>query len=1122
MSNTIKIKKDYFNNISKAIESLNNFFSSEFKNKNFPRTDDTELDGGVCSCIDSIESVDPRWITEPELADEAVNKINETKDELTEYSAERGEQNFFMFCDEKKDIGLSELGREYISFKALQKISDNFEPFEKLLNGIYSFELFTTPSAYKNEIDMFSDSIPVSECEDVLGNVSPSIFDPKKYINGLFENENIEFPENMTEEKELGRFIECRDLTDVNIVVDNSDIVSESFIQEAASTNYFENTKPAHIKYANGKWSISQQFSKTVNDLVAALRKCNTTDDLTTFFENDSKKYAKDLNDTVAPFILVQAMIKKGKEVGGFTKHADSYDSIISKNKGAKRFENYDIFTTFKADKEGTIKFIEDFCKLNLINDKKAVISNNTLLTLFNIFDSRIYFDILYNMIPDKEKKDNGMDEDSFVRTNRAKINKNSRSANPYSKDKVDEEADNTVQTSKEIKEYASHVISSFGDMSVSEMIHCEAWNDMIHEEINSLGDGLYNAGIPASAANEYIGETFDVVKATNKEIYMESVNSDTATQTVLGGLIGSTEITSALENMASPLTLIMFVNSCNLNTSIGDDIMKTISKKSRGKNIKAEILRDISSIVRALSKDADDAIDDYTIKDLKKRARSLADTLSFAMKRKDTFSDTEKENLIDLHHAVTKINASVDKDNEVKNAKVMKTFFKSADEVIKMITKISDEDILSEIEMFNSMNNNTEDIPDENNNEPETSEDEEPDEGETESSDNEDADSESNKSDESDKDDESDNDDDDDDDDDEPENIQETYKGVRPAYMETRIKNTDKTGGKTPTVEDTAAPSDDGEVPSNSIDDLTESIDEKIDDGGSELSDILGKEAKKEGSHIVYNVTNNYNYSNSFNKTSNDFSSNKTTDQSIHADTKANPESNNKYNSTNSSDPKEKKVVKEFSTGLTVERLFSILESSEPLLEASGAVKPKQDSLTKAMDRDRRKLPKQQAAKKSAEKAVSTAKAATMPIRRTKHWLLGIMDSLTERKEDKVKADIIKNPSYRTALYRAGRIALKAGLFGVFLTINGYLAAVYGALLASNAYDKQRLRKEVESEFATEVEILDKKIAWAEAEGTEEGRRDAIEMMRIRSKMERIASNEVTKTKIVHPSAAQ
>ena len=65
-------------------------------------------------------------------------------------------------------------------------------------------------------------------------------------------------------------------------------------------------------------------------------------------------------------------------------------------------------------------------------------------------------------------------------------------------------------------------------------------------------------------------------------------------------------------------------------------------------------------------------------------------------------------------------------------------------------------------------------------------------------------------------------------------------------------------------------------------------------------------------------------------------------------------------------------------------------------------------------------------------------------------------------------------------------------------------------------------MRKEVESEFATEVEILDKKIAWAEAEGTEEGRRDAIEMMRIRSKMERIASNEVTKTKIVHPSAAQ
>jgi hypothetical protein len=98
----------------------------------------------------------------------------------------------------------------------------------------------------------------------------------------------------------------------------------------------------------------------------------------------------------------------------------------------------------------------------------------------------------------------------------------------------------------------------------------------------------------------------------------------------------------------------------------------------------------------------------------------------------------------------------------------------------------------------------------------------------------------------------------------------------------------------------------------------------------------------------------------------------------------------------------------------------------------------------------------------------------------------------------------------------------LKAGLLGVFTTINLYLGIAYAALLASNAYDKQRLRKEVEAEFATEMKILDNKIELASQENTPESRKAMWEMMRLRGKMERIVTNDAMRTRVVHPTSAQ
>lgn len=1106
----IIINKRYFNNIETSINSLNEYFSSNYKVKNFPNLENSDLDEEMNHIITTISSIDARWIDDEDVANEAIDKLNEKKEDYVQYVTTNEGGDFFDYCSQNNDQVSADLGTEYLSFKALQFAADHQEDFSKLLNGIYSFELFLKPSAYKNEISLFSQNVPIVECEDVMSGTEFKIFDPRTYIQGIFENDDITMPEDMNITAETERFMNYTDLTGVEVKVNEA-------IQEAAEVNFFTDTKPKHIKYDGKKWMISQQFEKTVNNLVAALRKCNDTDDLKTFFENDSKKYAKDLNDTVVPFILVQAMIKKGKEVGGFTKYSDSYASIISKNKGAKRFENYDIFTTFKADKEGTIKFIENFCKLKFVNDPSASITNNTVLTLFNIFDSRIYFDILYNMIPDKVKKTNGMDEDSFVRSNRGRINKNSRASNTYAADKAEVTPNNEEQTTEEINEYVTSTMRILGDMDISDMVHCESWRDMLRAEISTLDSGLHKAQIPVSGTNEYIGESFDVINHAETDIIMEADgNGQIVSNSVLGCFIGTSSVTTAASITASPLTLILFIDASGVKSPTCSEIASNVAKKSRGKNIKAEIIRDVLSIIRAMAKEADGEIDAYTLKDMKKRGNQLRDTLSFALRRKDTFNDTEKENLIDLHHAATKMGDLTPNDVS-KNDKIVRSFFKASDAVVMMITKINPDDIDNFANIGEPEPVENEPVSEEPVSEEPTTEEPVSEETRTE--------------------------------DDEPVSesavIQETDKGAIPAYMKTRMQLSDESGNKPETkVEDVNPPSGDEKVPSNPIDDLADSINEKVDGAGDDLKDMIGKEAKKEGSNIVVNINNNYNYSNSFNKSSNDLSTGKSMkidnsvndnsvkdqsvkdqsvkDQSVKDQSKKNntSPSNNKYNSTTDSNTKDEKKVQEFSTGYSVEDVFAFLESEEPLLEADGANKPpKEDSLTKAMDRDRKKLPKQQAAKKTANKVVSTAKAVAKPAIRTKQWLLGIVDSLVQRSDDKVKAEIIQERSYRTALYKAMRIAIKAGLAGVAWTISGYLCAAYVAIVAAKEIDKQRLKKEVRREFAVEMRILDDKIRVADQNGDFQ---DKWKMMRLRSKMESIAANEATHQTIAHPSSVQ
>jgi hypothetical protein len=111
----------------------------------------------------------------------------------------------------------------------------------------------------------------------------------------------------------------------------------------------------------------------------------------------------------------------------------------------------------------------------------------------------------------------------------------------------------------------------------------------------------------------------------------------------------------------------------------------------------------------------------------------------------------------------------------------------------------------------------------------------------------------------------------------------------------------------------------------------------------------------------------------------------------------------------------------------------------------------------------------------------------------------------LVERDENKVKEEIIENPSYRTSLYKACRLAIKLGLTGIAFTISGWLGVAYVGYEGMKLADKQRLRREVQSEMISELKVMDEKIAYAKETRDQ---KELYKLMRLRSKMESIAAD--------------
>ena len=113
------------------------------------------------------------------------------------------------------------------------------------------------------------------------------------------------------------------------------------------------------------------------------------------------------------------------------------------------------------------------------------------------------------------------------------------------------------------------------------------------------------------------------------------------------------------------------------------------------------------------------------------------------------------------------------------------------------------------------------------------------------------------------------------------------------------------------------------------------------------------------------------------------------------------------------------------------------------------------------------------------------------------------VVDSLIKRDEDKVKAALIENKSYRSAVYKASRLAIKLGLTSVAFSIQPYLGLTVAGIEALKFADRNRLKKELQRELESELDVIDEKIKDLSSINTPEARKEKYEYMRIKKQIE-------------------
>ena len=199
----IIINKEYFDNVATAINSINDLISSNFTNKNFPTVeDDVQLDGTLLGILSWLNNVDPELVQDPD-------NLNQLLEEISEHEGEYNGPDVLSQLPEE----LADKVYAVIGCKALEFISNNFEDFSKLVNGIYTFELFTNPSKYTDVIETFSQPLELYELRTALNDdIDITLFDPEKYVSGIFNNDQIQLPNNMDQVIESERIKKHADL----------------------------------------------------------------------------------------------------------------------------------------------------------------------------------------------------------------------------------------------------------------------------------------------------------------------------------------------------------------------------------------------------------------------------------------------------------------------------------------------------------------------------------------------------------------------------------------------------------------------------------------------------------------------------------------------------------------------------------------------------------------------------------------------------------------------------------------------------------------------------------------------------------------------------------------------
>lgn len=1083
MPNTIVVNKEYFDNIKIAIDCLNGFFTSGLKNKNFPVLDDSyNLDNSIMAIVESINHLDPTWIDDSEKVESAIQKINE----VVANTDINDDYNIYETILNSNDKSIIDTISAFTSFKMVQFIADHFDDFGKLVNAIYSMEMFLKPSMYTNELDIFTRSINTDEVPE-LG-LEVKIFDVKQYVDGILANPLIKFSTELDLEGEIARISNGDDLNDFEIVVNNS-------VQEAAEVNYFEGYKPLHLKYneKDSKWIISKQFEKVVNDLISGLRKCDTTDDLIKYFNGDSTPKSAAFFKNICPFILGKLFSNEKKyPVGDYDdadmkKYIDSYKSIADQGPGPKRYQNYDIFSTFKTDKDGTIQFLEDFLKLNIVNKKDIIVSNHTLLIIFNIFDSRIYFDIMYNLLPEEKRTGSYATEDGFVKEIRARLNKNSRESAAYNEDpqsSSDEGKD--PKTSEEVQEYVAYEMKKYGDMSFSDIVNCEHYQYLLSLEAATFDDSLYNEEISNQDVNNFIGESYEVDLPC--VIFQEA------------NVMNNRErLQAAVANLVEVMTKIVQLDRSHrwTNNAFADHYKTFLGQfffTDRGAESNYTDLKSTYVLLNRAIKG--------------KMGTFKSDEMKALTTLKDICGEIWKTVKIFWVTPVNFLRHYTSLRNGVKQ-KATRTMAELAMKIVRL--KPSIQFILNDKFVTESLFISNPGMI-----------------------------------------------------------IYEQESGEIPDYIASRIKFAKETDtAPEPTLSSFDTSSYPSNTPLNSIDDLAGSIDSKLSADGS-LEDMLGtgyEENANKGEHegkVVINITNNYTHS--FNKDSYHTNTSNKDDHSVDKTTSItdsnNDESHNKHidssrksvknvddhsstsnvstsvgpnNNNNSSnvtnDTKDSTSETEstedneitLSNGMTLQEMFMVLESKEPQSLTVSADPPKEDLLTKSMDFDRKTLPAQQEAKKGTQKFTNTIKGITKVPKRTKQWFQNIVDSFIKRDEDAVKKDITDNPSYRSSLYKAFRLAMTLGKTGIAFAINGYFGAVYLGIQALKVADRPRLKKEVQDELTAELEIIEERIKFIDHKGSysnqipEKYLEEKFRLIRQKQKIEAMLMN-TPKSKIKSP----